>query len=346
MTSTITTLSLAAMNPNIDWRQLGDIVARYSDDGELVILNYTAAAQYANRWNPYERVCRGLILNTKTGEVVARAYDKFFNWGDDAPSPKAHLAEVTEKLDGSMGILYRHHGQFYVATRGAFTSDQALWATDFLRRKYDLSRLPDRLTLLFEIIFAANRVIIDYGSREDLVLIGVRDRITGGDWFMVRIKDLARDYGFNTPNTFDTTDPSQFVEAAKSLTTNQEGYVLRFSDGKRFKIKGDAYLSLHRMKFAFSFNRILEAVQQKVDSDYIAALPDDMQQEALQYQQQIADKIKVVVSRITTEFSSAPKTSRKEFALWVNANYPTDAAYLFAMLDGKDLLPYIYRIEF
>ena len=50
--------------------------------GELAIFNYTKAAQFAERWNFFERVSRGLILNAVTGEVVARSFDKFFNWGE------------------------------------------------------------------------------------------------------------------------------------------------------------------------------------------------------------------------------------------------------------------------
>lgn len=344
--STLNDLTLAAQNPNTDWRQFGDIVARYSQDHGLVILNYTNAAQYANRWNKYERICRGLIINTQTGDTVARPMDKFFNWGQDVPSPKSHLVEVTEKLDGSLGLLYRNNNHFHVATRGSFDSDQALWATDFLQRKYDLTDLPDRLTLLFEIIYPKNRVVIDYGDREDLVLVGVRDRRTGGDWFMSRIVDLARQYKFTTPLSYDVTNPEHFVQVAKSLSANREGFVLRFSDGKRFKIKGDAYLDMHKLIFGLSFKRVLEAYQAGQAREYIALLPAEFVETVEGWRQEIETTVQTVQTRVMAEYELCPKSSRKEFALHVLSTYPDDAPYLFSYHDGKDITPIILKREF
>ncbi|HRF99146.1 MAG TPA: hypothetical protein PLZ51_28235, partial [Aggregatilineales bacterium] len=74
------------------------------------------------------------------------------------------------KMDGSLGILYRWQGAYYIATRGNFDSDQAIWATIFLRTHYDLHNLADEYTLLFEIIYPDNRIVVNYGQRQDLVL--------------------------------------------------------------------------------------------------------------------------------------------------------------------------------
>lgn len=344
--SALENLAFAAQNPNTDWRQFGEIVARYSQDRRLVILNYTNAAQYANRWNEYERICRGLIINTQTGEVVARPFNKFFNWGQDVPSPKPYLKEVTAKEDGSLGILYRNNGHLHVATRGAFDSDQALWATDFLRREYNLTNLPSRLTLLFEIIYPKNRVVIDYGDREDLVLVGVRDRRMSGDWFMSRIADLARKYKFNTPLSYDVTNPEHFVQLAKSLSANREGFVLRFSDGKRFKVKGDAYLDMHKLIFGLSFKRVLEAYQAGQAREYIALLPDEFIATADKWRQEIETTVQTIQTRVMTEYEQCPKSSRKEFALHVMSTYHDDASYLFSYHDGKDIVPMILKREF
>ena len=59
-----------------EWRKYGYVTVRKQDD--LLIFNYNTKAQYEGNWNFFERVSRGLIINHKTGEVVARAFDKFF----------------------------------------------------------------------------------------------------------------------------------------------------------------------------------------------------------------------------------------------------------------------------
>src|SRR3990172_2759927 len=123
-----------------DWDRYGAVRAERFDD--LILFDYRASAQWDNRWNWFERVSRGLILNARSGEVVACPFDKFFNWGENGHTSSAPLVEVTEKLDGSLGILYRRNGKYCIATRGAFHSDQARWATAFLRQRYDLAGLP------------------------------------------------------------------------------------------------------------------------------------------------------------------------------------------------------------
>src|ERR1035441_5320121 len=51
---------------------------------DLWIYNYTEKTQYESHWTPETLVCRGLILD-QVGNVVARPFSKFFNYG----SPQA-----------------------------------------------------------------------------------------------------------------------------------------------------------------------------------------------------------------------------------------------------------------
>lgn len=248
----------------------GDIQVKHHPlDPELVILDYGREAQFKkpNEWTAAERICRGLIINVKTGECVARPFDKFWNWGEVPLNPNAHPVEVTEKLDGSLGILYRRHGDVFVSTRGAFYSEQALWATDWLHNNIKaslLSAIPDELTLLFEIIYPENRIVVDYRGYDGLSLIGARDRFTGEDYvlgqstFWGRYPVIER-MPFQPAIQFPWRMSEDILAARERLTENEEGFVVRMSDGSRHKLKGDAYLRLHRFVSDFSFKRVLEA---------------------------------------------------------------------------------------
>src|SRR5690606_552618 len=123
---------------------------------DLLVFSYNVMAQYGENWNFFERVSRGLIINWKTYEIVARPFDKFFNWGEGERTSTAPLVSLTEKLDGSLGILYRLNGQYKIATRGSLESEQATWATAFINSHYSLENLPHEITLLFEIIYPEN----------------------------------------------------------------------------------------------------------------------------------------------------------------------------------------------
>lgn len=328
-----------------DWSQYGDVKTVVHDD--LILFDYTDKATFANRWNWFERVSRGLVLNRFTGEVVARPFGKFFNYGEGGRLPTGHIVEVSEKLDGSLGILYRHQGRYHICTRGSFTSDQAVWATTWLNAHYKLDGLPDHLTLLFEIVYPENRVVVNYGERAELVLIGARNRFTDYDFpFFPVVSGLANRYGFATPDTFPTTHVENLLAAAKSLDANHEGWVIRFSDDSRWKIKGDRYQEIHRLISQASYRRVLEAVQGGSYEQWIASIPDEFLADVRRWRDDIHRRIETVLLRINAAFDDAPKSSRKEFALWVNAHHPKLAPYLFARLDNKDPLPLIYKIEF
>ena len=89
--------------------------------------------------------------------------------------------EVFEKLDGSLGILYWLNNLPYIATRGSFESEQARHATEILHGRYQhtFSSMDTNKTYLFEIIYPENRIVVDYGEMDDLILLTVIDNQTG-----------------------------------------------------------------------------------------------------------------------------------------------------------------------
>lgn len=328
-----------------DWKKYGEITT--DTDGNLITFNYTAKAQYEGRWNFFERVSRGLIVNRKTGEVVARAFDKFFNWMERGEKASGHIVSVTEKLDGSLGILYRLDGGYRIATRGAFHSDQAEWATQFLSSHHDLAGLADELTLLFEIVYPENRVVVDYRGREALVLLAARNRYTGAYLpFFPDVYELGTKYGLPLPKVHSFNNITEIIERTGSLDISEEGYVVEFSDGTRWKFKGDKYLELHRLIFGLSFKKTLAAVASG-SVDYIRSqIPDEFLGEFTGWVEQIGSVVEEIKGRVQRAFNAAPRSSRKDFALWVQANHKDLASYLFAMFDDKPIEPMIYRMAF
>ena len=169
---------------------------RYFEDGllykqthptlPLTIWNYTEKVQYENLWDEITVQTRGLVTDDK-GNIVARPFKKFFNLEE-----KKHTAtpdfEVFDKMDGSLGILFYYNNQWVMATRGSFTSDQAIKGFEMLQ-KYDYKSLNKKFTYLFEIIFENNRIVVQYPF-EDVVLLGMIETQTG---YEVNIHDGDED---------------------------------------------------------------------------------------------------------------------------------------------------------
>lgn len=142
----------------IDWnviheyRERGLLFLNKHPKYDLFILNYSPKVQFSGAWDSITRICRGLIVD-KEGFIKARPFEKFFNIEENK-----HIAtkefEIYEKMDGSLGILFYYDikDEWIIATRGSFSSDQAIEATKLLK-KYNLEYLNKEFTYLFEIIY-------------------------------------------------------------------------------------------------------------------------------------------------------------------------------------------------
>jgi RNA ligase len=104
-------------------------------------------------------MCRGLVTDDK-GNIVARPFKKFFNMEEGKHTPTSDF-EVYDKMDGSLGIFFYYEGGWVMATRGSFTSDQAVKGYEMMF-KYDFANLHKDYTYLFEIIYDQNRIVVKY----------------------------------------------------------------------------------------------------------------------------------------------------------------------------------------
>jgi RNA ligase len=196
-------ISILAVAGETDWKKYGEVNTQIWED--LIIFNYSEKAIYDGRWNFFERVSRGLIINKRTGEIVARPFDTYFNWMEKDQKSDGRIVSITEKIDRSLGILYRYKGHYGIATRGSLTSDWARYATRFLNTFHNLDGLPQAYTLLFEIIYPDIRVMIDKGPICDLVILAIRNRFTGEYLPRDQVRTIAAIHNFAIFDERDTT---------------------------------------------------------------------------------------------------------------------------------------------
>jgi RNA ligase len=311
----------------------------------LRLYNYTELAQYQKAWNDVTRICRGLIVHRVTGEIIARPFPKFFNHSEDQ-HPDFDLAEpvtVTDKLDGSLGIIYpTGDGGLAVATRGSFTSEQAAHATKMLAEQYPDWRPPSGVTALFEIIYPTNRIVLDYGDYEGLVLLGGVD-IESGRTFTP--------WDFTWPG--DRADVFPFDSFAEALAAgtrkNAEGFVVHFRDSDvRVKIKQDDYVALHRIVTGWNERTIWERLASGQSLDLlIEGLPDEFHKWATGIADGLTAKHGILLDGAAAEHASILDRlpdgwSRKDYALEA-AKRPLFRPALFQLLDGRDISDWAWK---
>lgn len=315
----------------------------------LAIYNYAELTQFERAWSPVTRTCRGLIAHAETGEVLARPFRKFHNH-DEPDAPTFELDEpviVTDKLDGSLGIVYpTGDGGHAVATRGSFASEQAQHATAVWQARYaDHVQVPADVTPLFEIIYPANRIVVDYQGLDDLVLLGGVQISTG--------EPLAPDYvaellDWRGPVT-ETFTYRTFGEALQSEPRpGREGYVIRsLRSAETVKFKQAEYVRLHKIVTGLNARGVWEALGEgRTAADLIADLPDEFHP----WVQEVADALTAQVSDIAAAAAHEHRRilaglpegwTRKDYALL--AKDSAHRGYLFRLLDNRDLVDMTWK---
>lgn len=241
---------------------------------DLRILNYTSQTQYARVWNDVTLNCRGLIIDGDDN-IVSRPFPKFFNLEEHAASEDflARDFMAFEKMDGSLGVLYEADGAYAIATRGSFTSDQAVKGTEMLHRDCDGFYPAEGFTYLFEIIYPSNRIVVDYGDTEELVFLCAIHNETGANVF-----------SFGDSSDWPGTHAKRYEVSCKphelsstQVLDNAEGYVLYFPSANfRVKSKFEEYVRLHRIVTGVSSKTIWRMLSNGEDINAILDhVPDE-----------------------------------------------------------------------
>lgn len=213
-------------------------------DNGLRLYCYTQNAVYGRQWSPATLMARGLILDVENARVVATSFEKFFNVGEGVNSIPDLPFETFEKMDGSLIIIFWHDGRWQTATKGSLRSDQAKWAAALLAAS-DLSVLVPGYTYLAEAIYPENRIVIRY-DYSDLVLLAAYDE-AGNEFDHELLAEVAQQTKWRIAKRRNYESVSDLIARAGALPGTEEGFVLRFSNGLRLKVKGDEYCRIHAL---------------------------------------------------------------------------------------------------
>lgn len=314
-----------------------------------LIHGYTEACVWEQGWNEATLTCRGLVTHAETGEVLARPFRKFFNLGQpEAESFDPHApVEVTEKVDGSLGILVPTPDGWMVSTRGSFASAQSEWATECWQREHANFEPNPNWTYLFEIVYSHNRIVLEYPF-EGLVLLGAVDVATGRS---VPFADAADGWNGRVAEVHPYRSLTEVL--ASGERDDAEGFVVHDTvNDVRIKVKHEHYLTMHKVIFGATTLSVWEALSQGVNpSAAFAEAPDEFHQVLrategkmrLQYmslREDVEDAYFYLVADLNSEHGT-DHWGRREFA--VKAKESEYASFLFKLFDGKEIDANLWR---
>jgi len=117
-----------------------------------------------------------------------------------------------------------------------------------------------------------NRIVVDYGDYEGLVLLGAYDNQTGVE---VGRDELEKLEGWDIVMKYKTWG-EDWETLKKEISNDNEGYVIRFSGGMRMKIKGEEYVRLHKILTNFSTTDIWEILRTGENmNEFLDRVPDE-----------------------------------------------------------------------
>jgi RNA ligase len=305
------------------------------------IYNYAEITQFSRRWNDVTLASRGLIVNRETGEVIGRCLTKFFNYGEqdiDVEDLNGKLV-VSEKMDGSCGISYPTPDGLAIATRGSFTSEQAIHATEILQTRYAGTWKPKAdTTYIWEIIYPENRIVVDYGQMDDIVLLTAVNNKTGittpasevKEWKGLKVEEF----------TYDNME----AVANSGERKNHEGFVVHYRDSDlRIKYKHKEYVEHHKIVSGVSSKSIWRMLKDKQDlKSWTVVLPDEftkyVQNTASDLQSQYDTKLKSLEEKYksTRQDVGASISDRKSLVAYLQQNHKADFNLILALHDKRN----------
>ena len=132
-----------------------------------------------------------------------------------------------------------------------------------------------------------------------------------------------------------------FVDMRKIHGKNdgtKEGYVVRFDNGYRLKLKYSEYIKLHKLKFSLSDELIWEYLKSKNIEDIIKNVPDEMHQSIHVVKNYLISLYEYYKLQAETIFNKIKynNNTRKDFALKA-IKHDKIKHLLFALYDNKDI---------
>lgn len=226
--------------------------------GPISSFNFNETVFYSKAWDTVTTRARGLFINTQTGEIVARSYDKFFNLEErpettwDALAAKWVFPVVAyQKEDGFLGMIGhdRALNQVVIASKTSLDGPHQQLFAQRLHRQLSAEKWKqlealvrdERVTVVCEVIEPeADPHLIAYAAPQIIVLDIIDRDPLGRPRGYEAVKALAAAMGWQAKRWTATFASMQAVrqwwEKAQRLE-GVEGWVLEDMRGEMVKFK-------------------------------------------------------------------------------------------------------------
>lgn len=263
----------------------------------ISLISYTKNCCTYGNWNDTTMKCRGLVYDNTSMDIICIPMRKFFNIEEGYNIHETEDYTIFDKLDGTLCILFFYNGEPIVCTKGAFDSVQSKLAKSIIRAnpvyKDSINSLDTNYTYMFELISPADRHVVDYGAEVSMIFIACTDNRTAEDMDIRKINNLYGDI-FRIPTIFESVNWHSIRDQYDG--ENKEGFVIRFSNGNRIKLKFNEYWHKYGSKNMLSERKLIK--MKLVDIQFTEAQLESFDEETRLYKDKLETEIEKKVSDI------------------------------------------------
>lgn len=239
-----------------------DIIIRETSIPNVYSFNFSRDIFFKGKWNDLSKIARGLFINTASNEIVARGYDKFFNFEEKPFNTLDWLEEnikypvyAYEKYNGYLGMLGYDSmsDSFMFCSKSSASSDHSTWFKEIFNSYWNGNETElkeylknENICLIFEVIDPYNDPHIIKYDKKEIVLIGAVKRLVKFTPLSYKEQcEIAKKFNFKIKELIKTFNDFQtlkdFILNESKSNDEHEGYVFEDANNYMFKLKNHFY---------------------------------------------------------------------------------------------------------
>ena len=161
-----------------------------------------------------------------------------------------------------------------------------------------------------------NRIVVNYGDYEGLILLSAFDTKSGIEISRTELEKLEGEW--ELVREYKTGD-KDYTILKDMISNDSEGFVIRFRDGFRMKIKGEEYIRLHRIITNVSTRDVWEYLKEnKPFDELLDKVPDEFYTWVKDTKESLENQFNEIKLKVEKEFRTL--INKKEYAEKIKDN--------------------------
>lgn len=313
-------------------------------DSETPLVGFTYHQIDSPKTHEIVRESRGITLEKGSWNLVAKAFNRFFNLGEVADEYKTFNWDNFDcytKADGSLMLMFHYGGRWQVKTRGSFgdgivQNPLQTYAPSFaelfwdIKKGFDLdpngkdSHLfdPD-CTYVFEMCSKYNKVVRTY-EQPTTYLLTIVDNKTAKEYPHDESDAIATKIGLPRVGRhhFSSLDEiKEYIQHLEDTDPTNEGVIVCDDKWLRYKIKSKTYTAFHHLLDngnLYNPKRLVPWVLCDDPSELLLHFP-----EVTEHYEQVRDRVTEAYDSLVTLWEETHTIEdQKSFALAIKGRSP------------------------